>query len=298
MESFIVKNSQRVDTILSKHFPAYSRSYFQHLIKRGLVTCNGKRVKNHTIPKIDDKIDLFFLHMPTIQLKPQNIPLEILFEDEHLICINKPAGMVVHPAPGHVENTFVNALLYHCRLPASQDIRPGIVHRLDRYTSGVLIAAKSSKAHYKLITAFSMRKVHKEYLAITVGNPENQIVNLPIGRHPIKRKEMSIVHTGKEAVTHIATLNSKNNFSLIQAIPVTGRMHQIRLHLKHLNTPILGDAIHGPKKLGRKLKVDRQLLHAHQIIFTHPILNEKMTIIAPLAEDFQNWTKRLGLSNV
>jgi len=298
MKSFIVENSQRVDTMLSKHFPSYSRSYFQHLIQHGGVICNGKRVKNHTIPKVGDEITLFFTHVPTIQLKPQNIPLKVLFEDQYLISINKPPGIVVHPAPGHVENTCVNALLHHCRLPILKDVRPGIVHRLDRYTSGVLIVAKTLEVYHKLIAAFSMRKIHKEYLAITVGNPGNQVVDLPIGRHPTKRKKMSITSSGKEAITRIMTLKSKNNFSLVRVVPITGRMHQIRTHLKYLNTPILGDVVYGPRKLNHKLKVGRQLLHAQQITFMHPVLEKRMRIFAPILEDFQEWSNKLGLNSV
>lgn len=294
MESFIVENPQRVDKLLSEHFPNHSRSYFQYLIEQGSVTRNGQMVKKRDIPKVGDEIAVFFLHTPEIELKPQDIPLEILFEDEHLICINKPAGMVVHPAPGHFENTFVNALLHHCRSLPPQDLRPGIVHRLDRYTSGVLVAAKTLDTHQKLIEAFSTRKMHKEYLAITVGSPGNQSIDAPIGRHPVRRKEMTILATGREALTHIETLASRGDFSLVRARPITGRTHQIRVHLKHLKTPVLGDSVYGPEKLSRKLRIDRQLLHAHRIIFTHPIQDNELEITAPPPEDFQKWVEALS----
>jgi len=294
MESFIVENPQRVDKLLSEHFPNHSRSYFQYLIEQGSVTRNGQMVKKRDIPKVGDEIAVFFLHSPEIELKPQDIPLEILFEDEHLICINKPADMVVHPAPGHFENTFVNALLHHCRSLPLQDLRPGIVHRLDRYTSGVLVAAKTLDTHQKLIKAFSTRKIHKEYLAITVGSPGNQSVDAPIGRHPVRRKEMTILATGREALTHIETLASRGDFSLVRARPITGRTHQIRVHLKHLKTPVLGDSVYGPEKLSRKLRIDRQLLHAHRIIFTHPIQDNELEITAPPPEDFQKWVEALS----
>lgn len=294
MHTFIVETSKRIDKLLVEHYPNHSRSYFQYLIDKGSVTSNGKQVKKRTIPHPGDVIEVFFLTSPEIELKAQNIPLDILYEDDHLICINKPSGMVVHPAPGHPENTFVNALLYHCHSLPPQDLRPGIVHRLDRYTSGALIAAKTTQTHQKLITAFSSRTVHKEYLAITVGNPGKTSVHAPIGRNPIRRKEMAVVETGREALTLIETLSTQGDFALVKAEPVTGRTHQIRVHLKHLGTPVLGDPIYGSEKLSHKLKVPRQLLHAHRISLTHPILGNKLEILAPPPLDLQKWLKQFN----
>jgi len=295
MKSFIVKAPKRVDKLLSEHYPDHSRSYFQFLIKRGSVTRNGERVKKREIPKVGDEIGVIFLPSSEIELKPQDIPLEILFEDEHLICVNKEAGMVVHPAPGHPENTFVNALLHHCGSLPPQDLRPGIVHRLDRETSGVLVAAKSREAHQKLIEAFSERKMHKEYLAITVGNPGNRSVDAPISRHPVKRKEMTILESGRKALTHIETLATEGDFSLVKARPVTGRTHQIRVHLRHLKTPVLGDKVYGSVKLNGKLGIERHLLHAQSIVFTHPIQGQELEIIAPPPEDLQKWIEKFYL---
>lgn len=293
MESFVVEDPKRVDKLLKEHYPEHSRSYFQYLIEQGSVLCNGKGLKKREIPKAGDEISVAFLSPPEIELKAQDIPLEILYEDDDIICINKPAGMVVHPAPGHFENTLVNALLYHCRTLPLQDLRPGIVHRLDRETSGVIVAAKTLAAHQKLIEGFAQRKMAKEYLAITVGNPGNQSVDAPIGRHPIKRKEMTIIDKGRSALTHFETVEKWGEFSLVKAKPVTGRTHQIRVHLKHIKTPVLGDRVYGSEKLSNKLGVDRHLLHAHQITFTHPLSGEELKITASLPRDFIKWTENL-----
>lgn len=286
MKNFIVEESKRLDKLLARRFPEHSRSYFEFLIASGSVTCNDKKVKKRCIPKVGDTIQIDFIALPEIELIPENIPLDILYEDEDVVCINKPPGMVVHPAPGHPSGTFVNALLHHCRSLPPQDLRPGIVHRLDKETSGVLVAAKTIEAHQKLIEAFSNRDIQKEYLAIVVGNPGTVIVDQPIGRHPVKRKEMAITQKGRQATTHIETLNFREGFSLVKAKPITGRTHQIRVHLKHINTPILGDNVYGPEKLSRKLKIQRQLLHAHRLSFPHPISGKMVDVEAPIPKDF------------
>lgn len=294
MDAFTVQDPERIDKLLAKQYPQHSRAYFQYLIEERCITCNGEAVKKRTLPKIGDTVEVFFLHTPEIQLKPQNIPLDILYEDAHLLCINKEAGMVVHPAPGHHENTVVNGLLFYCQSLPQQDLRPGIVHRLDRDTSGVLVVAKTPLVHQRLIAAFSDRTVHKEYLAVTVGNPGTQSINAPIGRHPVKRKEMTVIDTGREAITYIETLAVNGDFSLVKAKPITGRTHQIRVHLQSLNTPILGDSIYGPHKLNHKLGVSRQLLHAHTISLSHPILDHQITLTAPPPLDLQKWIKTFG----
>lgn len=293
MKNFIVEKTNRLDKLLADTFPEHSRNYFQFLIDAGSVTCNGKKVKKRAIPNLGDEIQIFFLACPEIELTPENIPLEVLYEDDAIICVNKPSGMVVHPAPGHPTGTFVNALLYHCRSLPPQDLRPGVVHRLDKETSGVLLAAKTIQAHKKLIEAFSHREIEKEYLAIVVGNPGEKIVDQPIGRHPHKRKEMTILKEGRHATTIIETLKSKKDFSLIQAKPITGRTHQIRVHLKSIKTPVIGDRLYGPESLNRKLKVERHLLHAHRLTFPHPILKKKIVIEAPLPDDFKSFLKNI-----
>lgn len=293
MKNFIVEDSKRLDKLLAEVFPEHSRSYFQFLIDAGSVTCNGKKVKKRMIPNLGDEIQIFFITSPEIELTPENIPLDILYEDDAVICINKPAGMVVHPAPGHPTGTFVNALLYHCRSLPPQDLRPGIVHRLDKETSGVLLAAKTVEAHKKLIEAFSRREIEKEYQAVVVGNPGEKVIDEPIGRHPLKRKEMTILEKGRHATTIIETLKFSKGFSLVKAKPITGRTHQIRVHLKLINTPVIGDTLYGPVKLSRKLKVERHLLHAYRLTFPHPTNGKKITIEAPLPEDFKSFLKNI-----
>jgi len=258
------------------------------------VTRNGEKVKKRLVPKIGDKIKIFFKSLPTPELLPENIPLKILYEDEAIICVDKPAGMVVHPAPGHSQSTSINALLYHCgSLPAQDLIRPGLVHRLDKETSGVLLAAKTIKAHQNLIHAFSARKVEKEYLAIVLGNPGEKIVDKQIGRHPHKRKEMTVLEEGRHATTIIETLKFSHGFSLVRAKPITGRTHQIRVHLKYLKTPVVGDHLYGTKKLNNKLRIERHLLHAHCLAFSHPIHGKRIEVQAPLPGDFKSFLKKI-----
>lgn len=290
-QSFCVDEEKRLDKILSEQFPGYSRTYFQYLIENQSVTLNGKPVKKRHIPKKGDEVTVFFLLSPEIDLRPENIPLDILYEDDSIICINKPAGMVVHPAPGHPSGTFVNALLHHCQqLPTVGDEnRPGIVHRLDKDTSGVLVAAKTIQAHQRLITLFSERKIQKEYLTVCIGHPGDRTIDAPIGRHPKCRKEMIVKPEGKEAVTEIETLKKGDLFSLIRAKPVTGRTHQIRIHLKSIGFPILGDKTYGSLKMNQKLGATRQLLHAYRIIFPHPCKDKILNLIAPPPNDLQNW---------
>lgn len=293
MRQLVIEESRRLDKLLSEAFPEHSRSYFQFLMEEGSVTCNGKRAKKGMIPKIGDQIQIFFKPLPTLSLSPEEIFLDILYEDETLLCINKPAGMVVHPAPGHSSGTFVHALLHHCQTLPPQGVRPGIVHRLDKETSGVLLAAKTVEAHKELIDAFSNRLVEKEYLAIVTGNPGQQVIDRPIGRHPARRQEMTIRESGRHATTLIETLKSANGLSLIQAKPITGRTHQIRVHLKSIGTPVMGDFLYGPVKLSHKLKVRRQLLHAHRLKFPHPLSKKEIEVEAPLPEDFKAFLKKI-----
>ena len=190
--------------------------------------------------------------------------------------------MVTHPAPGHPSKTFANALLYHCKgLEQTGDpMRPGIVHRLDKDTSGVLIAAKTAKTHAKLTELFANRQIQKTYLAITTSKPNAQAVNAPIGRHPVHRKKMAICENGKAAITHFEILDQKNHLYLIQCRPITGRTHQIRVHLKSINAPVLGDALYGPKTT-----LSRHYLHAHTLDFIHPITSNPLRLKAP-CQDF------------
>lgn len=290
--------NRRLDKILVERFGEKSRSYFQYLIENDCVLLNGKTVKKSTCPKEGDEIEIFFLATPEISLEPENIPLNIIFEDEHIIVINKPANMVVHPAPGHYSSTFVNALLFHCKNLATQNnLRPGIVHRLDKDTTGLLIAAKTSLAHQKLISTFQGRKIIKKYLAICCGVPPEGKISAPIGRHPLKRKEMAIIEDGKEAISAFTVLDSKNNMSLVLGELFTGRTHQLRVHLNHLKTPILGDEVYGNKKLNKQYQINRPLLHAYRLQFMHPITQLPLDLRAPLPQDIKKIITEFNFSS-
>lgn len=283
----VVENlsQKRLDKLLSDRFPEKSRTYFQYLIEENCVCLNGKPVKKRIIPQKGDEIEVFFRLTPEISLEPENIPLDILYEDEHILAVHKPPGMVVHPAAGNPSKTFVNALIYHCKNIASvgSSLRPGIVHRLDKDTSGVLLAAKTETAHRNLITAFSKRKMKKQYLAICEGKPQNGLLQTFIARHPVKRKEMCVAEQGKEAISNIHVLAYNEKKSLVLVEPLTGRTHQIRVHLSHLKAPILGDIVYGK----HSSDASRQCLHAYRLSFLHPITKAPMDIVAPLPLDMK-----------
>lgn len=284
----------RLDQFLGHFFDQESRSYFQRLIEKNAVQLNGKTVKKRQILKNNDCVHICFEQSPEICLEAQNIPLEILYEDDDLILINKEAGMVVHPGVGNPSKTIVNALLYYCKdLP--QDVgslRPGIVHRLDKDTSGVLALAKTKRAQMEMSRYFADRKIHKEYLAIVHGNFEDQIVDAAIGRDKIHRKKMCIREDGRPALTDCKIIARENNYSLVKAIPKTGRTHQIRVHCQSLKAPIIGDELYGSKSINDKFKC-RQMLHAQKLQFQHPFTHEKICITAALPEDFNKLLKRL-----
>jgi 23S rRNA pseudouridine1911/1915/1917 synthase len=278
----------RLDRLLTSHFPAYSRTYFQELIDLGLVLVNGERWKKKDLPRPGDTVEICFQLRDELSVEPEAIALDILYEDPFLIAVNKPAGMVVHPAPGHPRHTFANALLHHCKtLPHEGTLRPGIVHRLDKETSGVLLAAKTTEAHQKLVALFAERKIEKTYLAIAVGNPGSAEIRAPIGRHPLRRKEMTIRPEGKEAVSDVTVVKTWDGLSLLSIRLITGRTHQIRVHLKSRGTPVLGDAVYGSPSANDRHGALRQMLHAHTIKLTHPMTGESLSLEAPLPADFQ-----------
>lgn len=198
--------------------------------------------------------------------------------------------MVVHPAPGHPNNTFVNALLFHCRnLPTSDPVRPGIVHRLDKDTTGILLAAKTSMAHAKLVEIFAQRRIQKFYLAVCVGTPKEGLIDAPIKRHPVHRKVMAVCFEGgKEAKSICRVLKKSEQLSLVEINLLTGRTHQIRVHLKHVGTPVLGDPIYGSVSANKRFNTSRQLLHAHRLCFSHPITGASLDLTAPIPKDLQN----------
>jgi 23S rRNA pseudouridine1911/1915/1917 synthase len=290
------EGGERLDKILAKRFKeVYSRTYFQYLIDEQLVLLNGLPVKKRIKPQIGDEIEVQFAATPEIQLTPEHIPLTIIYEDEHILAINKPAGMVVHPAPGNWSGTFVNALLYHCGQLTAQEnsLRPGIVHRLDKETSGILVAAKTLEMQQKLIALFSSRQVYKEYWAICIGRPADGEINAPIGRHPIHRKQMAVVPNGRQAVTYCKTLGWNDKLSVVKIVITTGRTHQIRVHLKYKGTPILGDPLYGNSSVNHFYGVHRQLLHAAKIKFNHPLSGQELELRAEPPADILRFMRKI-----
>lgn len=285
----------RLDKLLALKFPTYSRQYFQYLIEEKLVLVNGKQVKKGMRLQEGDEIEVEFALTPEISLEPEAIPLDILFEDEDLIAINKPAGLVVHPALGNWSGTFVNALLYHCKqLPRGETLRPGIVHRLDKETTGVLVAAKNERAQQLMVEKFASRKIEKEYLAICIGNPGTRTIEGNIGRHPVRRKEMALLEgKGREARTKCEGLAHNPFLSLVRLLPETGRTHQLRVHLKSVGTPILGDSIYGNVSLNKKCGATRQLLHAYSLKFSHPIKQVQIVLKAPIPQDMESFIQQI-----
>ncbi len=284
------ERGERLDKVLASRFKEkYSRTYFQQLINADLVLVNGLPAQKRIQLEAEDEIEIQFTTLPTdISLTPEPIPLSILYEDSHLLVINKPAGMVVHPAPGNWNHTFVNALLHHCKtFPIEKSTRPGIVHRIDKDTSGVLLAAKTLEAQYKLIDLFSRRLVEKEYLAICIGKGVDGTIDAPIGRHPIHRKQMAVVSNGKQAITHCSLIGWNGKLSLVNIKIATGRTHQIRVHLKYKNTPVLGDPLYGNSSFNQSYSTQRQLLHARRVAIHHPITGEFLEFFAPIPCDMQ-----------
>ncbi|MBM3199035.1 MAG: RluA family pseudouridine synthase [Chlamydiae bacterium] len=280
----------RLDKLLSLRFPECSRTYLQSLIAEGLVQVNNASCKKRHQLNKGDEVSIVFALTPELSLEPENIPLDILFEDDDLLVVNKPAGMVVHPAPGHFKGTFVHALLFYCKSLEweGNTLRPGIVHRLDKDTSGLLLAAKNSSSHKKLVEAFSQRSLQKSYKAICIGTPLHKEIETLIGRNPKKRQEMAVCQEhGKPALTRISSLHTQGNFSLLDVDLVTGRTHQIRVHLRHIGCPILGDPVYGYEAVNTKLKIFRQMLHAEKLCFPHPRDGRLIAIQAPLPEDMR-----------
>lgn len=295
----------RLDKFLATQLPRISRSVLKTLIEDGSVTVNGGKKKAHYILKEGQKVTISIpAPQKSREPQPQKIPLEILYEDESLLAINKQAGLVVHPAAGHQDKTLVNAVLYHIGKLAHGSIpeRQGIVHRLDRDTSGVMVVAKTQEAYESLAHQFKAHYVQKSYLAITCGIPKtvSGIIALPIGRHLKKRKKMTVTERGRQAVTEYRVLEESGDFALVLLAPRTGRTHQIRVHLKSLGTPVLCDATYSRRSVfyeselrGEKSKpqekplIARQALHAKTLTLRHPVTGELVTFEAPLPEDFQ-----------
>lgn len=300
----------RLDKYLSDTFEGLSRSYIQHLIRNEHVLVNGQTVKTGYLLSINDKISLDIPEKSDNTIKPEDIPLDIYYEDNDVIVINKPKGMVVHPCPGHENGTLVNALMYHCRGSLSGIngvLRPGIVHRIDKDTTGLLIACKNDQAHRCISSQLYRHTTKREYLALCYNDfkEKNLTIDLAIGRNKNNRKSMSVVSPweGRRAVTHISVMESfksPNNplnhpLNLIKCILETGRTHQIRVHMKYSGHPLAGDEVYGMRN--DPLKGNGQYLHAAVLGFVHPSTGEEMIFEAPLPQYFEETLQKLRKSN-
>ena len=287
----------RVDKFLSIEFADLSRSYIQKLMKDGQVTVNGKVVKANY--KLNDQ-DVVRMNEPELKepdIVAEDLPLDILYEDEDLLIVNKPKGMVVHPSAGHYTGTLVNALMFHCKEDLSGIngvMRPGIVHRIDMDTTGSLLVCKNDMAHQNLAEQLKLHSIKRIYHAIVHGvlKEEEGTVDAPIGRHPTSRKKMSINYkNGKEAVTHYKVLKRYQNYTYIQCQLETGRTHQIRVHMASIHHPLLGDVVYGPAK--QPFSLQGQCLHAKTIGIQHPRTGEYMEVDAPLPDYFEELLVKL-----
>lgn len=287
----IKDNGLRLDKFISNCDETLSRMAIQRLIDEENITVNGKIQKQSYRVQVNDKILVKIEEPKNIELKAQNIPVDILYEDNDIIVVNKPKGLVVHPAVGNPDNTLVNAIMEICKDSLSGiggEIRPGIVHRLDKDTSGVIIIAKNDLAHINISNQIKDRKTKKIYIALVRGViKENEAtINMPIGRSTKDRKKMAVSKNGKEAVTHFKVIKRYNGYTLIEVKIDTGRTHQIRVHMSEIGYPIVGDYIYSNGK--NPFDVVGQMLHAKSIEFMHPSKNELMKIEAPLPEYFKN----------
>ena len=285
------QHGQRADLFLAKVLPDLTRSAAQKLLEEGRVYREDKPLKKNQRLDIGDQITVVIPDPVPLEAVPQDIPLDVVFEDEDVIVVNKPVGLVVHPAPGHPDGTLVNALLHHCSGSLSGIngvIRPGIVHRIDRDTSGLLIAAKNDGAHLALADQLKDHSLYREYEAVAVGGfkEDTGTVDLPIARHQTDRKRMAVNHmTGKRAVTHWTVLERFSGYTHLQCRLETGRTHQIRVHLAHLGHPVLGDPVYGGVRKGFP-ELTGQCLHARRLSFLHPRTGERITVESPLPDYF------------
>ena len=289
----------RLDRFLAGQLPQFSRSRLQQLIRTGAVTVNGRAMRPRDAARKGDTIRISEPAPEKTDIRPQPIPLDVLFEDDDLIVLNKPPGLVVHPGAGHREHTLVNALLHHCPFLSGigGEGRPGIVHRLDKETSGCLVVAKNDETHRGLSAQFTARTVQKSYLALVAGKlrKASGSIEEKIGRHPVHRQRMSVTsRRGREAKTDYRVLASGRDVSLVRCELHSGRTHQIRVHLHHIGHPVLGDKVYGAKAAG---KHQRQMLHAWKLGFQHPRTGEWKQFEAPLPDDFMKTMASVGLTN-
>lgn len=281
----------RIDKLLASRLGAMTRSHIQKLINDDCVTVSDKTVKTNYKVKYGDTIGITLPEPTKIDVQPEDVPLDIVYEDQYMLVVNKPQGMVVHPAPGSYNNTLVNALLHHCGTELSGIngvLRPGILHRIDKDTSGLLLVAKCDAAHTGLAEQIKEHSLTRAYLALVHGgfSEDGGTINLPIGRHPADRKKMTVTYkNSRSAVTHYSVLERLGRYSFVECVLETGRTHQIRVHMSHKGHPIVGDKTYGAKK--EEFSLNGQLLHAYKIGFIHPIYKEYMEFTSELPPYFK-----------
>ena len=288
--------SKRIDAYMAEKYEDISRVAIQRLIETEKILVNGKKVKSSYKVQVNDKITMEEEKAVEIELKAQDIPVEIIYEDGDIIVVNKPKGMVVHPANGNPDGTLVNAIMSICKDSLSGiggEIRPGIVHRLDKDTSGILIVAKNDKAHINLSQQIKEHKVKKTYIALVKGivKENNATINMPIGRSEKDRKKMAVTKKGKEAITHFKVLKRYDKYTLLEINIETGRTHQIRVHLSQIGYPIVGDEVYSKGK--NEWNIKGQCLHAKSLDFKHPITNEDMHLEAKIPQYFEKILEEL-----
>ncbi|MDV7813561.1 RluA family pseudouridine synthase [Enterococcus hirae] len=297
LNATIQTETGRIDKVLTGLFNDYSRSQIQLWLKDGAVSVNGQVVKANYKVKKNDEIVIAVPEPETLSIEAEDIPLEIVYEDEAVAVVNKPQGMVVHPSAGHPNGTMVNALMYHVKDLSSINgvIRPGIVHRIDKDTSGLLMVAKNDLAHESLAKQLKDKTSLRKYVALVHGviPHEKGTINAPIGRSKVNRKMQAVREDGKPAVTRFNVLERFNDFTLVELTLETGRTHQIRVHMKYIGYPLAGDPVYGPSKT---LKGNGQFLHAKLLGFTHPITGQKMVFEAPLPTIFEKTLEKLRKS--
>ena len=288
---------ERADALVCRLVPDLTRSAAQKLLERGAVTLNGGPARKNDRPAPGDVLEVVLPDPEPIDLVPQDIPLDVVYEDGDVIVVNKPVGLVVHPAPGHPDGTLVNALLYHCGTSLSGingELRPGIVHRIDRDTSGLIIAAKNDRAHLALAAQLQDHSLARTYEAVAVGGlrEDSGTVDAPIGRHPVDRKKMAVDRkNGREAITHWTVLARYPGYTHVECRLETGRTHQIRVHLASIGHPLLGDTVYGAKKPVPGLA--GQCLHARRLRFVHPSTGEPVELECPLPDWFQEVLRKI-----
>ena len=288
---------ERLDAFLARSVENLSRSGAQKLLDEGCVLRCGKPGKKNDKLNIGDEISVTVPEPKEVDIAAKEMPLDIVYEDADVLVLNKPKGLVVHPAAGHQDDTLVNGLLYAMGDQLSGingELRPGIVHRIDRDTSGLICAAKNDAAHLSLAAQLADHSMHREYRMIVVGNlkEESGTVDAPIGRHPVDRKRMAVVKDGRHAVTHWRVLERYPGFTYAEAVLETGRTHQIRVHMHSAGHPLLGDKIYAPN-IKTSTHIPRLMLHAYSLSFTHPTSLERITLTAPLPEKFSASLEKL-----